>query len=140
MRKRATRRSPSQYKKPIAPTQNFLPSVWSAVQSPWVIFFGVLGFLGYKYASAPDVKRPIYNSRDECLADWANSPQDCQTSGDSSSGGFGRRWYGPWVDNQGVVYHEDGTRSQRMGGMATSHFSGSTRLGFGGSSGHSRAG
>ncbi len=37
MRKSATRRSPSQYKKPITPTPNFWRSIWPAVQSPWVM-------------------------------------------------------------------------------------------------------
>lgn len=39
-------------------------------------------------------KRDVYASKEDCLADWANTPRDCQpaTSGKHASSGF---WYGP---------------------------------------------
>jgi hypothetical protein len=99
---------------------------------------GALGIYGLSYSRAPDVKRPIYNSRDECLADWASTPQDCEPeeSRTASSAGIYRQWYGPWIDNRGTVYHKNGSHSMRPSYMVNSKgYSETSRLGFGASNG-----
>lgn len=121
--------------------QSTQPSWWSSLdfsEKLAVPFVAVLlGMFGYNYFAAPDVKRPIYSSKEDCLADWANTPQDCEEDRSSSGGSYGRRWYGPWMDNQGTAYHENGTRSQHASNsIHSSSFSSSSRLGFGSSSGH----
>jgi uncharacterized protein YgiB involved in biofilm formation len=41
-----------------------------------------------------DTRRDVYKTREDCLADWANKPEDCQRATDPrhASSGF---WYGP---------------------------------------------
>ncbi|HET9577270.1 MAG TPA: hypothetical protein VFP44_05545 [Usitatibacter sp.] len=78
-----------------------------------------------------DTRRDVYKSRDDCLADWGNKPEDCQPATDQrhrSSGYF----YGP-----AYVYHSGGSGATWTGG-AHSRAIGSTsssvsRGGFGSS-------
>jgi uncharacterized protein YgiB involved in biofilm formation len=41
-----------------------------------------------------DVRKDVYKTREDCLADWANKPEDCKPATDPrhAAGGF---WYGP---------------------------------------------
>ena len=108
----------------------------------WFIWvgLGVATYQGMSYLNAPSVKRPVYNSKEDCLADWANTPRDCE---EDRSGGnaYIRRWYGPWIDDRGTVYHDNGSRSMRAENtIHSSSFSSSTRLGFGASSRSGRGG
>jgi hypothetical protein len=90
-----------------------------------------------------DGKRDVYASREDCLADWGNKPEDCTraTEGAHRSHGY---FYGPvysgsraassWGSSSGS--HSAGATSQsRSIGSAGS----SSRGGFG-SSGHSSGG
>ena len=45
-------------------------------------------------SSEDDQRRDVYKSREDCLADWANKPEDCKraTEPRHASSGF---WYGP---------------------------------------------
>ena len=87
-------------------------------------------------AGCQDQRRDVYATREDCLADWGNKPQDCSPATDPghASRGF---WYGPsyripfghssssWIS---------GTRSigsSRAGSSSSSHVS---RGGFGSSS------
>jgi hypothetical protein len=76
-----------------------------------------------------DQRRDIYASREDCLADWGNTPQDCTPATDASHRRSGY-FYGP-----SYIYHSGGsgatwTRGSRSIGSAPSHAS---RGGFGAS-------
>ncbi|MGL4766474.1 MAG: hypothetical protein ACRCV6_00070 [Formosimonas sp.] len=119
-------------------------SNWQRSDNSWGRFLTVMGFIfvpllgifGLRYFIAPEVKRPIYNSREECLADWAVTPKDCQ---EATSHGGGRLWYGPWMDSRGKAYHSNGMEDvYDTSKLHNSGFSGSERMGFGASGGSSR--
>ena len=40
-------------------------------------------------------RRDVYKSREDCLADWANKPEDCQPASEPRHSGLGY-FYGPW--------------------------------------------
>lgn len=78
----------------------------------------------------PETRRDVYASREDCLADWGNKPEDCKpaTEPRHASSGF---WYGP-------VYpipfgHSSGSawRSGAPGGSHAIGTSGVSRGGFG---------
>ena len=88
-----------------------------------------------------DERRDVYATREDCLADWGNKPQDCLPATDPAhaSRGF---WYGPSYripfGHSSTNWHS-GTRSigsSRAGSSSSSHVS---RGGFG-SSAHSSGG
>jgi hypothetical protein len=77
-----------------------------------------------------DQRRDVYASREDCLADWANKPEDCTPASDPSH--RSRGWfYGP-----SYTYHSGGsgsswTRGTRsIGSTSSSH---AARGGFGAS-------
>lgn len=88
---------------------------------------GVLGGCNNSQSPVLDVMRNGYSSQQECLQDWGD-PKDCKqidgaagaagaSGGSGSSGGghaYGAHWYGPYYTKKGVVYHEDGSTSQRV--------------------------
>jgi uncharacterized protein YgiB involved in biofilm formation len=39
-----------------------------------------------------NLRRDVYKSREDCLADWANKPSDCTPATQPNHSGF---WYGP---------------------------------------------
>ena len=92
-------------------------------------------------------KRDVYASREDCLADWGNKPEDCTPATDSRhrSGGF---FYGPMYSGlarPGLAWSGSGARpgsravdSVRSGSSSRSGSSGISRGGFG-SSGRSSA-
>lgn len=82
-------------------------------------------------------KRDVYATKEDCLADWANTPQDCQraTSGKHASSGF---WYGPlYAAGSGFTRWNQGTgfspRSAGSRSIGSTSGSSSTRGGFGSS-------
>ena len=109
-------------------------------RSPRLVLVGgaiaTVGMLGGCNNSQPvlDVMRNGYSSQEECLQDWGD-PKDCKqvdggagaggasgASGSSGSSGghvYGAHWYGPYYTKKGVVYHEDGSTSQRLAPPAT---------------------
>ena len=92
-----------------------------------------------------DQRRDVYASREDCLADWGNKPEDCTpaTPPNHVSRGY---WYGP-----SYMYHSGGSgwtwgsssRGTRSIGSTPHSYSSSgshvSRGGFG-SSGHSSSG
>jgi uncharacterized protein YgiB involved in biofilm formation len=82
-----------------------------------------------------DERQDVYKSREDCLADWGNKPEDCTraTSGAHASSGY---WYGPRYSHTG--FGSGWSRSTRSGSHAISSSSVS-RGGFG-SSAHSSGG
>jgi len=72
-----------------------------------------------------EARRDIYASRADCLADWGNTPQDCQPASDPRHFRMGY-YYGP-----SYTYHSGwGAHGSRSIGSAASH---TTRGGFGAS-------
>jgi uncharacterized protein YgiB involved in biofilm formation len=43
----------------------------------------------------PAMKRDVYASREDCLADWGNKPEDCTPAQDRPRPGGGFFFYGP---------------------------------------------
>ena len=99
-----------------------------------------------------DKRRDVYATREDCLADWANKPQDCTPATEKrhQGGGF---FYGPiyalgamnamrggsgsaWTSNNSARPGSNAIGSSTAG--APSRSSGVSRGGFG-SSGHSSA-
>jgi uncharacterized protein YgiB involved in biofilm formation len=85
----------------------------------------------------PQTKRDVYTSREDCLADWGNKPEDCKpaTEPRHASNGF---WYGPiypipfgygnaWRGGTGGPSHAIGSSAVRSGSSSVS------RGGFGSS-------
>ena len=95
----------------------------------------VLAGIAALAACSAEQRRDVYKSRADCLADWANKPEDCRpaTSATHSSSGF---WYGPSYSHGG--YGSGWASSTRPGSRAISSSSVS-RGGFG-SSAHSSGG
>ncbi|MGZ5031688.1 MAG: hypothetical protein ACXWAC_00680 [Usitatibacter sp.] len=83
-----------------------------------------------------DMRKDVYKTREDCLADWANKPEDCKPASDPrhAASGF---WYGPSYRSFGSG--STWTGSGRSGRAEGSVSSGVSRGGFG-SSGHSSAG
>lgn len=103
---------------------------------------GVVSACNNSAAPVLDVMRNDYPSQEACLQDWGD-PKDCKMIGDDAAGaaaasgasaassaslasgasstathshayGYGGHWYGPYYTRRGVVYHEDGSTSQRV--------------------------
>jgi hypothetical protein len=77
-------------------------------------------------------RRDVYASREDCLADWGNRPEDCTAASDERrrAGGF---FYGPvyrYHATGGGSAWTGGTRGGRSIGSTSSHTS---RGGFGAS-------
>ena len=95
---------------------------------------------------AEEQRRDVYATKEDCLADWGNKPEDCTpaTEARHASHGF---WYGPFYGVPGAYSRSTGWTPRsgaRSIGSSTSGFSRSSgsshssvsRGGFG-SSGHS---
>ena len=108
-----------------------------------LVLIGVAAVAGC--SSDDDTRRDVYASREDCLADWNNKPQDCQpaTQPAHASRGF---WYGPMYYHStggwtgGSHFFSGGSSSRSLGSTSgSSHSSHIARGGFG-SSAHSSAG
>jgi uncharacterized protein YgiB involved in biofilm formation len=87
-------------------------------------------------AGCSEDKRDMYATRDDCLADWGNKPEDCVPATPARSGGvyYGPSYRVPWW--RGWHGGSAGTRSHALSSVA-SH--GASRGGFG-SSAHASSG
>lgn len=95
-------------------------------------------------AGCQDQRRDVYATREDCLADWGNKPEDC-TPATEPRHAASHYWYGPhytyssggsgwtWGTSRGVSRSSSSSRSI---GSSSSHAS---RGGFG-SSAHSSGG
>jgi uncharacterized protein YgiB involved in biofilm formation len=89
-------------------------------------------------SSDDDQRRDVYKSREDCLADWANKPEDCKpaTEPRHASSGF---WYGPMYPYRSGSSGNAWTNNARSGSRAVSSStvsrssSGVSRGGFGSS-------
>jgi uncharacterized protein YgiB involved in biofilm formation len=74
-----------------------------------------------------DTRRDVYKSRDDCLADWGNKPEDCQAATDPSHRRMGY-FYGP-----SYVYNSMwGSRGWTSSGSSASHAAFHTSTSHGG--------
>ena len=95
----------------------------------------------------PEMKRDVYASREDCLADWGNKPQDCTPATDRPRhGGGGFFFYGPMYAASamnawrgGSAWTGSGARPGSHAVESTSHASGSVTRGGFGASGRSSA-
>ena len=88
-------------------------------------------------------RRDVYASREDCLADWGNKPQDCTPATERRHAGGGY-WYGP---TYGVPYgYSSGSAwtprsgARAIGSSAVGGSSGSVTRGGFGSSGRASGG
>ena len=83
-----------------------------------------------------DTRQDVYKSREDCLADWGNRPEDCRpaTQRQHSASGF---WYGPaygWRSGgSGAGWTREAQSSRSVGTARSSSSSGISRGGFGAS-------
>ena len=100
---------------------------------------------------AEEQRRDVYATREDCLADWSNKPEDCTpaTEPRHASHGF---WYGPfygiphgytrdsaWTPRSGNRAIGSSSLGSRSSSSSSSSHSSVSRGGFG-SSGHSSGG
>jgi uncharacterized protein YgiB involved in biofilm formation len=85
-----------------------------------------------------DVRKDVYKTREDCLADWANKPGDCKPASDPhhAASGF---WYGPSYGYRSFGSGSSWTSTGRGGRALGNVSSGVSRGGFG-ASGHSSSG
>ena len=101
-----------------------------------LVLMGVAALSG---CGGDDTRRDVYKSREDCLADWNNKPEDCKPATEERHRGMGY-FYGP-----SYLYHSGGSGSSWTSGARTGRSIGSTssgsvsRGGFG-ATGHSSAG
>jgi len=103
----------------------------------------LIGLTALAGCGEDDRRRDVYASREDCLADWGNKPEDCTPATDQRHASRGY-YYGPYYG-----YHSSGsgstwTRSSSSRSIGHSysggsHSSGTSRGGFG-SSGRSSSG
>jgi hypothetical protein len=100
-----------------------------------LVLIGVAGLAG-----CGDERRDVYASREDCLADWGNKPEDCTPSTDTKHAGRGF-FYGPMYSHSGFTGNNwgrsTGTFSSRSASRSIGSTSGSSSRGGFGSSGHS---
>ena len=82
-------------------------------------------------------RRDVYRSREDCLADWGNKPEDCSPATEKRHAGTGF-WYGPMYAHRpgGSWFGRGaaGSSSRSIGSSSTSRSSSVSRGGFGSSS------
>jgi uncharacterized protein YgiB involved in biofilm formation len=83
-----------------------------------------------------ELRRDVYASKEDCLADWGNTPTDCEPAYDRPTGSATTtHYYGrPYRYNSSSTYSSSRSRSGKTIGSSTV-----SRGGFGGS-GHSASG
>jgi len=85
-----------------------------------------------------DSRRDVYKTREDCLADWGNKPQDCTPATEPRHAGSGY-WYGPAYPYRSYSSGSSWTSGSRGSRSIGSSSSGVSRGGFG-SSAHSSGG
>jgi uncharacterized protein YgiB involved in biofilm formation len=101
-----------------------------------LVLVGMAALSGCQRSQEP--QRQVYSSREDCLADWNNKPQDCTPATQPSHAAHGF-WYGPIMP----MYYGGSSSSSFRRSLGTTSASGSsssiTRGGFG-SSGRASSG
>jgi uncharacterized protein YgiB involved in biofilm formation len=110
-----------------------LPKLRKSSSRVTLVLIGVAALAG-----CSEERRDVYASREKCLADWGNKPEDCKpaTEPRHASSGF---WYGPIYPIPFGLSSGNAWRSGAPGGSHAIGTSGVTRGGFG-STAHSSGG
>ena len=105
-----------------------------------LVLIGLAGVAALSGCSKEETRRDVYASKEDCLADWGNSPKDCEPAHDRPTGTAGRtHYYGPaYMHFGGSGANSAAARSSRAMSSTPSRTTVS-RSGFG-SSGHSASG
>ncbi|HSS28574.1 MAG TPA: hypothetical protein VLJ84_00240 [Usitatibacter sp.] len=82
----------------------------------------------------PDSQREVYATREDCLSDWGNKPEDCKPATEPSHAARGF-WYGPILPSYyGSGYGSSWSSHRSLGTTSsTGHSSSISRGGFGSS-------
>lgn len=103
----------------------------------------LIGMAALSGCGGDDTRRDVYKSREDCLADWGNKPEDCQRAaqGNHAASGF---WYGPAYayrsGGSGAAWTSRAALGNRsVGSTAATPGTGISRGGFG-ASGRSSSG
>jgi uncharacterized protein YgiB involved in biofilm formation len=95
-----------------------------------LVLIGVAALTG---CGEDDQRRDVYASREDCLADWGNKPQDCTPATDSRHHGAGY-FYGPAYPYRSSGSGSTWTRGSGSGARSLGNVSsGVSRGGFGSS-------
>ena len=101
-----------------------------------LVLIGLAGLGALTGCEKEEIRRDVYASKEDCLADWGNSPKDCEPAYDRPTGNGARtHYYGP-------SYIHSGSRSPSRSASRSSRAMGSSSVSRGGfgSSGHSASG
>ena len=103
----------------------------------------LIGLTALAGCGEDDRRRDVYASREDCLADWGNKPEDCTPATDprhASRGYYSGPYYGSHSSGSGSTWtRSSSSRSIGHSYSGGSHSSGTSRGGFG-SSGRSSSG
>ncbi|HUL96509.1 MAG TPA: hypothetical protein VLT89_10880 [Usitatibacter sp.] len=107
-----------------------------------LVLIGVAAVAGC--SGGDDTRRDVYASRDDCLADWNNKPEDCQPATQPSHAARGF-WYGPTYYSSGGYtggghFFSGGSGTRSIGSTSASGHSSSISRGGFGSTAHSSSG
>lgn len=98
-----------------------------------LVLLGVAALSGCSRDEEP--RRDVYASREDCLADWGNKPEDCKRATEPAQMGRGL-WWGPAYPMFGGFWGSGWSGSSH----SSSHSIGSTGSSSSGTSGVSRGG
>jgi uncharacterized protein YgiB involved in biofilm formation len=103
----------------------------------------LIGLAGLTGCGEDDKRRDVYATREDCLADWGNKPEDCTPATDPkhrSSGFFYGPMYGYRSGGSGSAWNRSSSSGRSIGSSSSrSSSSGSVSRGGFGSSGRSSA-
>jgi uncharacterized protein YgiB involved in biofilm formation len=101
-----------------------------------LVLIGLAGLGALTGCEKEEMRRDVYASKEDCLADWGNSPKECEPAYDRPTGNGARtHYYGP-------AYIHSGSSSPSSSASRSSRAMGSSSVSRGGfgSSGHSASG
>jgi hypothetical protein len=95
----------------------------------------LIGLTALTGCGEDDVRQDVYKSREDCLADWANKPEDCKPATQPRHAGSGF-WYGPSYGyrsgGSGSAWTSAGRTGRSIGSSSSSFSSGSSSVSRGG--------
>jgi hypothetical protein len=113
-----------------------LPRVRKSSITVSLVVIGAAAMAGLAGCAKEELRRDVYASKEDCLADWGNSPADCEPAYDHPHSRAGTAYYG-----RPYIYRGSAASPSRMGKTIGSSSS-TSRGGFGasGKSASSRGG